>query len=318
LRTLTACGYRLGVSSDPRIAVVIVTRNGAQRIGGVLGRLCALSEAPAIVVVDNASTDGTARQVAQRFPAVHVISLGANLGAAGRNAGVAAVAAPYVAFAEDDSWYEPGALRLAADVLDRHPDVALVNAHVLVGEEARPDPLHREMVGTPVPDRPDLPGHRILSFLEGVSIVRRSAYLSVGGFAPRLGVGGPEQHLAADLLAAGWELRYVPAVRARHVPDHREPPPHVRRLGLRNALWFAWARRPPRPALRWTVQLLRCSPPNRATALALLGALWGAPRVLRRRRPLPPAVEAQLALLDASRLRSCMSSYGRPARVSDR
>jgi GT2 family glycosyltransferase len=298
------------VPSDPRIAVVIVTRNGAARIGRALERLCALPEEPEIVVVDNASTDGTARQVAQRFPAVRVISLGENLGAAGRNAGVAAVAAPYVAFAEDDSWYEPGALRLAADLLDRHPDVALVNAHVLVGEEARPDPLHREMVGTPLPDRPDLPGHRILSFLEGVSIVRRSAFLSAGGFAPALGVGGPEQHLAADLLAGGWELRYVPAVRARHVPDHAEPSARVRRLGLRNALWFAWSRRPPGPALRWTVHLLRCSPANRATALALLDAVRGAPRVLCSRRPLPPAVEAQLALLDGPRRRSGREGYG--------
>jgi N-acetylglucosaminyl-diphospho-decaprenol L-rhamnosyltransferase len=296
---------------DPRLAVVLVTRDGAARVGRALGHLVALPEAPEVVLVDNASTDGTAAAVRRRFPSVRVLELPENLGAAGRNAGVAAARAPYVAFAEDDSWYEAGALRRAADLLDRHPDVALLNAHVRVGEDARPDPLHEQMVDTPVPDRPGLPGHRILSFLEGVSIVRRAAFLAVGGFDRGLGVGGPEQHLAADLLEAGWELRYVPEVHARHVPDHGEPSPHVRRLGLRNALWFAWGRRAWGPALRWTLHLLRCSPPTGATALGLLDAVRGAPRVLRARRPLPAAVEAQLALLDTSRLAASARSYGR-------
>lgn len=308
---LRRCGYLPRVPADPRVAVVIVTRDGAARIGRALERLLALPEAPEVVLVDNASRDGTGALVRRRFPAVRVIRLAENRGAAGRNVGVAATRARYAAFAEDDSWYEPGALRAAADLLDRHPDVAVLNAHVRVGEAARPDPLHGEMVGTPVPDRHDLPGHRILSFLEGVSVVRRSAFLAVGGFDRRLGIGGPEQHLAADLLAAGWELRYVPEVGARHVPDHGDPSPRVRRLGLRNALWFAWARRPAGCALRWTVHLVRCSPPTRATALALLDALRGAPRVLRARRPLPAAVEAQLALLDGARLEAAARSYGR-------
>jgi GT2 family glycosyltransferase len=310
-----AVGHRAGylplVPADPRIAVVIVTLNGATRISAVLERLLALPQGPEVIVVDNASTDGTAQLVRRRFPAARLIRLAENVGAVGRNAGVAATRAPYVAFAEDDSWYEPEALRIAADLLDRHPDVGLLNAHVLVGETGRSDDLHQEMVDTPLPDRLDLPGHRIVSFLEGASIVRRAAFLAVGGFARELGIGGPEQHLAAELLAAGWELRYVPALRARHMPDHAEPAPRVRRLGLRNALWFAWGRRPPRAALRWTVHLLRCSPRNRTTALALLDALRGAPRVLRARRPLPAAVEAQLALLDGPRLAASARSYGR-------
>jgi GT2 family glycosyltransferase len=296
---------------DPRVAVVIVVRNGAHRLGRTLQHLTALPERPHVVVADNASTDGTAAFVRDHFPGVDVIEVGENLGAAGRNPGVAAVDAPYVAFAEDDSWYEPGALARAADLLDRHPDIAVVNAHVLVGEDGRPEPLHRDMVNTPVPDRPDLPGHRILSFLEGVSIVRRAAFEQVGGFDRDLGLGGPEEHLAADLLAAGWELRYVPEVRARHMPDHKEPSPLLRRLGLRNALWFAWGRRPLRPALRWTVHLLRDSPVDRATALGVLDAVRGAPRVLTARRPLPAPVEHQLALLDGPRFASPARSYGR-------
>ncbi|MEA2186414.1 MAG: hypothetical protein QOK16_1425 [Solirubrobacteraceae bacterium] len=297
---------------DPRIAVVIIAMNARERIGRTLERLTALPETPQIVVVDNASTDGMAQFIQRRFSGVRLIRLAENRGAAGRNIGVANVDAPYVAFAEDDSWYEPGALRAAADLLDRHPEIALINAHVSVGEDERPEPLHDDMVHTPIARRrPELPGYRILSFLEGVSIIRRDAFLAVGGFDARLPVGGPEEHLAADLLAAGWELRYVPDVRARHVPDHKQPSPMVRRLGLRNTLWFAWGRRPPAAALRWTVHVIRSSPPNAATILGVATALRELPRVLRERRPLPDDVEAEMALLDGPKMSSRARSYGR-------
>jgi GT2 family glycosyltransferase len=295
---------------DPRVAVVIIAMNARTRIERTLAQLSALPEAPRIVVVDNASTDGTAEVIRGRFEHVDVVSLACNRGAAGRNVGVTVVDTPYVAFAEDDSWYEPGALRAAADILDAHPSIGLINAHVSVGEGRHPEPLHDDMVHTPIAGRrPDLPGHRILSFLEGASIVRRAAFLAVGGYDPRLLVGGPEEHLAADLLAAGWELRYVPAVGCRHVPDHAVPSAFVRRLGLRNTLWFAWGRRSPGAALRWTVHVVGTSPANAATVLGVADAVRGLPRVLRERRPLPPAVEAEMALLDDLRRSSTARCY---------
>jgi GT2 family glycosyltransferase len=293
------------------VAVVMITRNGSRRIVRALAHLVALPERPEVVVVDNASDDGTPELIRRAFPQVRLVELDRNLGAAARTAGVAVTRAPYVAFAEDDSWYEAGALAAAERLLDAHPSVGLVNAHVLVGEDRRPEPLHADMVDTPVPDPTGLPGHRILSFLEGVSIVRRAAYCGVGGFDPRLFTGGPEEHLAADLLAAGWELRYVPEVVARHVPDHGTPSDEVRRVGLRNTLWFAWGRRPLRPALRWTAHVLRTAPRSAVTARGALAALAGLPRVLRERRPLPAAVEAQMRRIDAAKMRSAARSYGR-------
>lgn len=294
---------------DPRIAVVLIALNGRTRLERSLGQLTALPESPEVVLVDNGSTDGTAAWVAEAFPQVTLVRLEENRGAAGRNAGVAATDAPYVAFAEDDSWYAPGALRAAADLLDAHPTVGLVQAHALVGEDERVEPLHADMVDTPVPDDPALPGHRILSFLEGLSIVRRTAFEQAGGFDPRLLVGGPEEHLATELLRHRWELRYVPWVVAHHVPDHGSPSPFVRRLGLRNTLWFAWRIRPLVPALRWTAHVIGQSPKTTTTALGVLDAVRGLPWVLRERAPLPADVEAQLALLDAPKRGSQARRY---------
>src|SRR4051794_1969000 len=75
IRLMTADGGEsTGVadSAHPVISVVIATRNRRESLLRSLGHLCALSEAPAIVVVDNGSTDDTASAVKQKHPGVQV------------------------------------------------------------------------------------------------------------------------------------------------------------------------------------------------------------------------------------------------------
>jgi GT2 family glycosyltransferase len=116
-----------------QVGVVIATRNRAAGLVTTLQKLRELPERPAVVVVDNASTDDSALSAAGRFPDVQVLRLPANIGAAARTFGVEALDTPYVAFCDDDSWWAPGSLAEAAQILDAHPDLGLVAARVLVG-----------------------------------------------------------------------------------------------------------------------------------------------------------------------------------------
>jgi GT2 family glycosyltransferase len=284
---------------DPRVAVVMITHNRRIEVLCTLERLNRLPERPQVVVVDNASTDGTATAVAERHPAVEVLTPGRNLGASGRTLGVRHVETPYVAFCDDDTWWEPGALRRAADLFDANPRLALVNGRVLVEPEGAEDPTCSMMANSPLPPEPGLPGRPILGFLAGASVVRRSAFLEAGGFEPRLFLGGEEELLATDLVARGWRLCYVPEILSRHHPSHRRDVPARRGHMLRNALWFAWLRRPLPSALRRTLATAFSTPWDRVTLRGFAAAFAGLPWVLRERRVVPPNVEEWLRLLEA-------------------
>ena len=294
---------------DRRIGVVVITWNRCPEAVAAVARLRELPERPHVVLVDNGSTDGTADAVRSRFPDVTVVALSENLGAVARNIGVRRLDTPYVAFCDDDTWWEPGSLRLAADLMDAYPGIGVLNARIIVEPGGHDDPVVEELRDSLVPAPDWLPGPALGSFLAGASVVRRSAFLGAGGFSSRLWLGGEEELLATDLLSAGWELCY----REDMVVHHRASPVRDarlrRRVGIRNTLWFTWLRRPLAPALRRTAFLARTVPRDRTSALAVLDAVRGVPWLVTQRRPRPAEVESRLAPLDAAQRRSKARRY---------
>lgn len=281
-----------------QVSVVVISRDRRESLLATLERLTALPGQPPIHVVDNGSTDGTADAVRRRHPSVRLVEAGANLGSAGRTLGVRAAETPYVAFADDDSWWAPGALTAAGELFVAHHRLAVLAARVLVGPEERPDPVCTAMAAAPLGRAADLPGPSVLGFVACGAVVRRSAYLEVGGFHPRYGVGGEEELLAIDLARRGWGLAYVDAVVAHHHPSPARDPAGRRRTQVRNALWSAWLRRPAGAVARQLVALgprLRTDP---ATQAGLLQAVRGLPWVLRDRHVVSRELERRLRPLD--------------------
>jgi GT2 family glycosyltransferase len=296
-------------SPADQVTLVVLTRDRVEVLLDTLARLVALPGSPPILVVDDASQDGSARRVAERFgDRVVVIPLPRSVGGAGRNVGVRAARTPYVAFSDDDSWWAPGALERAVAVLQAEPRLAVVQGHILVGPGERDDPICSEMAASPLPSGRGQPGHPLLSFVACAVVCRRSALLAAGGFLAALRMGGEEELLGQDLAAGGWHMSYLPDVVAHHHPGPRDGRKR-RRDGIRNALWTTWLRRPVGPAARRTLRLLRRCPPDATTARAVGEALLGAPLIVRRRRPLPPDVERLAALLEVQQLNSEARRY---------
>jgi GT2 family glycosyltransferase len=275
----------------------MITMNRRDQALRSLDHLAALPERPPVIVVDHGSTDGTAGAVAKRHPDVTLLALRHNHGAAGRNIGVAVADTPYVAFSDDDSWWDPGALPAAAAILDRHPEVALVAARMLVGSDGQSDPVNRMMAESPLRPTSDLPYPRVLGFLACGAVVRRSAFLAVGGFDPAFGVGGEEELLALDLEAQGHRLVFADEVTARHHPAARTVDGMRARRQVRNTLWVSWMRLPAREALAESWHLLASGRADRSVRRGALDAALGWRKVRPRRRSVPPQVVADRRLL---------------------
>jgi GT2 family glycosyltransferase len=278
-------------STDGRVTTVVISRNRREQLLQSLGR-----HRPPVILVDNGSTDGTVAAVARHFPHVQVLTLEHNYGSPGRNVGVQAATTPYVAFADDDSWWAEGALEKCADLLDVHPQLGLVAAHMLVGPEERLDPLCEVMARSPLPAGPETPGTPVLGFMACGAVVRREAFLRAGGFDSVTFFLGEEDRLAWDMAADGWELVYRTDVVAHH---HPLPSPHRsdrHRIITRNAVLTAIMRRP------WPVTLRQVMSACRSGKQGVGGVVDALPRLraaLAMRGTLPIEVETRIRTLQA-------------------
>lgn len=283
-------GSPAGVVEDDDVTVVVVSRNRREELLDSLRR----HRAP-VVYVDNASTDGSADAVQERFPDVDVVRLERNVGAYGRTIGVRRAGTPLVAFADDDSWWAPGSLSAAADAFRAHARLGLVNARILVGPEERLDPTCAEMAHSPLPGVPGLPGAPLLGFIACGAMVRTTAFLEVGGFDPVVRFPGEEERLALDLADHGWHLRYLEDVVVHHHPSPLRGSPDARHRGLaRSGVLTALLRLPVRHTVARAVSTAAEGPAHRAGVLA---AARDVPAALRRRRVVSDRVLAQADLL---------------------
>jgi GT2 family glycosyltransferase/glycosyltransferase involved in cell wall biosynthesis len=122
---------------NPRVSIVIVSFNCLGTLTECLVSLDADRDAVPIevIVVDNASDDGTVDVVTRRFPWVQVIANHANAGFAhGMNQGIARARGDALLALNPDTIVAPGAIGGALDELDRHPDVGMLGVKLV-----RPD-----------------------------------------------------------------------------------------------------------------------------------------------------------------------------------
>lgn len=250
--------------------------------------------------MDNASTDGSAEMVRREFPDVRLVRLPANLGAAARNAGVAAARGELVVTLDNDVLLEtPDAVERLREAFARHPRAAVVSFTVL-GPDGRLS--RRDWCHPRDPDRWAGTEFPTFCVLEGASACRRQAFLAVGGYWPPLFIGHEGWDLGLRLLAAGHELIHSPAVRVRHlVETSQRPAQRIYYTFARNAVWVALRNHRPAAAAVSIAQDLALTAFCAARAghlgawlRGVVDAVRGARQALATRAPLPPAATARL------------------------
>ncbi|MBU8828524.1 glycosyltransferase family 2 protein [Mycolicibacterium goodii] len=285
-----------------KMSFVIASRNRAPELASVVQRLLETTPCP-VIVVDNGSDDDSVavvgRIAAKSEGRVVVIGLSVNLGAVARNVGVAASRTPYVAFCDDDSWWEPQAPALGAEIFDRYPTTAVLAGRTEVWPQRREDPLVEQLANSALGRRHDLPGPSILGFLACSAMVRKTAFEAAGGFSEILHFRGEERLLALDLAALGWDLCYCAELTAIHQPSVARPTTAAQNArSLRNDVLTTWLRRPTRHCVRATGSLLGAALRDAEHARAALEAVLRVPAVITHRKRLPSTVENALAVLE--------------------
>ncbi|HJO03956.1 MAG TPA: glycosyltransferase family 2 protein [Acidobacteriota bacterium] len=223
--------------SDARVDVVVVSFNRRELLARCCESVAALGEQVHLIVVDNASEDGSADMVQQRFPEASLIRSQRNLGFGGAaNRGAAAGNAELLLFLNSDAQLLEGGYEALASALLSNSKTAAVGPHLadehgrtelsvgrtlslsneawfkILGSayEARLPLLHG------IVDRRYERARQTRSLSAACLLLRREAFDQLGGFDERFFLYAEDVDLCLRLVRAGWHLRYVSEARVRH------------------------------------------------------------------------------------------------------
>lgn len=224
----------------PLVSIVSVTYNRRQDVLELLTALREQDYAPLeVIVVDNASEDGTADQIAEHFPEVTLVRNQQNTGMVAYNTGIEMAKGQYILFIDDDGmpatidWVQ----RMVA-CLQENPKLGAIACQVRLtetGEVAPDDPqyllVEDEFGGYPCP-----------AFVCTGAGIRADAVRTVGSFPPFFFRSYMEFTLSTKLWNSGWQVRYFPDITVFHKKSLRAYKHSRAHLywGLRNYYWYVW------------------------------------------------------------------------------
>ncbi len=192
-----------------------------------------------VVVVDNASSDGSVEAMLASDPDVTVVATGANLGyGSGANRGVEVAAGDHLLLLNPDTVVEPGTVKALSEALDRDPGLAAVGPRIenvdgtlYPSVRSFPDLWvagGHAFLGLVWPANPFTRRYRMLDWDHGRAapdvdwvsgacmLVRRSAFEVVGGFDEAYFMYVEDVDLCWRLGRAGWRIGYEPSGRVVH------------------------------------------------------------------------------------------------------
>lgn len=264
----------------PRLSIVIVNFNGRGHLENCLASLAAHAPAIAheVVVVDNASTDGSAA-IVDAFPSARVLQLPRNVGfSAGNNAGIRATAGELVLLLNNDTVVPPGAIDALVARLDANPEAAIAGPRLIDGEghaELSFGPMIsplgelRQKIVTRLHARGVKPVERWVErttrreqHVDWVSgaclLVRRAVAEDAGLLDERFFLYTEDVDFCATVRAKGWKVLFTPSAEIVHLRGRsRSTAARQSNAAYRRSHLAFYEKHHPRfvPLLRWYLRL---------------------------------------------------------------
>jgi len=234
---------------EPRVTVVIPNWNGMRHLPECLSALSAQSMSDfEVLLVDNASIDGSVAWVREHHPEVCILRRQDNGGfAKAVNVGLLAARGEYVALLNNDTAVDTGWLEALVAALDDHRDYDFAASKMILFYE--PERLNaagdvyvlgrlagrNRGLGAPVSRYGSM--ERVLGACAGAALYRRSLFGDVGLFDEDFFLMSEDTDFNLRCLIAGQRCLYVPAAKVRHkfrASIGTEPVWEMTRLAARN------------------------------------------------------------------------------------
>jgi GT2 family glycosyltransferase len=211
-----------------RVSVVIPNYNGLAHLPECFASLDVQTFRDfEVIVVDNASADGSLEWLSTQRPDVRVIARAVNGGfSTAVNAGIRASSAPYIALLNNDTAAEPQWLASLVGALDELPDYDIAASLMLLyyetglvnaaGDVYRFRNLAGENRGMRRPESEFASRERVFGACAGAALYRRGVFDEVGLFDEDFFLMYEDVDLDMRCLIAGKKTVYVPAARIRH------------------------------------------------------------------------------------------------------
>lgn len=196
-----------------QVSAIVVNFNGGTDLLTCLAALCGQLRPGDIVVVDNASTDGSAELASAQYPQVRVVTSATNLGfAGGANLGAAQSPAEFLLFLNPDAFVMPGCVERLLKALARGAGV--VGPILRTGAEETPEyGLTIDVTGMPR----GLVAAGLPLYVSGCCLATsRQCFDAVGGFDDRYFLLVEDVEYCWQALRRGYDVQAVSGAEAHH------------------------------------------------------------------------------------------------------
>lgn len=237
-RSIAATQSGVPSGAEPDTSIIIVSYNVRALLDRCLRSLAGEGQTD-VIVVDNASSDGTPAYLRQNFPDVRLIANQTNAGfGVANNQGLALARGEWVLFLNPDAELRPGALAALRRILETQPGVGVVgprlryaDGQIQSSRRRFPTPLmalaESTVLGRWWPTNPAARRYHCLDVSDGQAqdvdwlngaclLTRRSVLEQIGGFDPRFFMYSEELDWCRRVRDGGWRIVYSPSAEVIH------------------------------------------------------------------------------------------------------
>jgi GT2 family glycosyltransferase len=257
-----------------------------------------------VIVVDNASNDGTAEAIEGKYPGVRLLRMFKNIGIEAYNIGFKNAHGDYIVILDDDSFPHPQAISNMVAKFEADPQLGIVafdvrNACTWDAAQAEQQPIPTPAGASTAAEAEGY----LLAFNGAGAGIRRDLFERVGYYPEEFFLYWNEQDTAFRVLQAGYRIRFFTDVIAYHkyAPTNRtswRAPFYY----TRNAFWLIWKNYPFSMAIHLTVRMMyKCfyASLEQHTLIylrAMLRAFLDAGAIKNKRSPVDPKIAHALRI----------------------